>query len=66
MQYEKDNAKAVLGLQIDQENVKILSRYLGVENITGKGDWTVNFAPYADVELRMDNAYLTIDAGGRT
>ena len=62
MQYEKDNAKAVLGLQIDQENVKILSRYLGVENVTGKGDWTVNFAPYADVELRMDNAYLTIDA----
>ena len=66
IQYEKDNAKAVWGLQIDQENVKILSRSLGVENITGKGDWTVNFAPYADVELRMDNAYLTIDAGGRT
>lgn len=66
MQYEKDNAKAVFGLQIDQENVQITSRYLGVENITGKGDWTLNFAPYADVELRMDNAYITIDAGGRT
>lgn len=66
MQYEKDNAKAVFGLQIDQENVKITSKHLGVENITGKGNWTLNFAPYADVELRMDNAYITIDAGGRT
>lgn len=66
MQYEKDNAKAVFGLQIDQENVKITSKHLGVENITGKGDWTLNLAPYADVELRMDNSYLTIDAGGRT
>lgn len=66
MQYEKDNAKAVFGLQIDQENVKITSKHLGFENITGKGNWTLNFAPYADVELRMDNAYITIDAGGRT
>lgn len=65
-QYEKDQFKAVAGLQIDQQQDEQYSSSLGVENRTGKGEWTVNFAPYADIEWNMDNTSLSFYAQGFT
>ena len=65
-QYEKDKTKVVFGLQIDQENNEIFSRSLGIESTTGKGEWALNFAPYADIEWSKNSNTLTASAGGRT
>ena len=65
-QYEKDKTKVVFGLQIDQEKNEIFSRSLGIENTTGKGEWALNFAPYADIEWSENSNTLTASAGGRT
>lgn len=65
-QYEKEKTKVVFGLQIDQENNEIFSRSLGIENTAGKGEWALNFAPYADVEWSKNSNTLTMSAGGST
>lgn len=63
-QYEKEGLKAVLGLQVDREKNEISSGIPGRGSRTGRGEWAVNLAPYADVGWSKENSAFSMSAGG--
>ena len=46
VQYGNDTSQVQFGVKIDAAQNIIRSRSMGVENITGKGDWLINWAPF--------------------
>lgn len=66
MQYKKDDATVVFGVQLDQEQNVTNSRSLGRESTVGKDEWKFNWAPYADVRWSKNDLNIGFQYGGQS
>lgn len=66
LQYKKNDNTVVFGFQLDEEQNVTKTRYLGVENTVGKGQWIFNWAPFLDVVVKEDARTLRLQYSGRS
>lgn len=58
VQYGNDTSQVQFGVKVDAAQNIIRSRSMGVENITGKGDWLINWAPFLSYDYAKETFNL--------
>lgn len=58
-QFKNDKHTVSLGAELNEDNNVTRARTVGIENVTGEGEWLVDFSPYAEYRMSGDRTNLT-------
>lgn len=66
IQYKTEKKTILAGFQLDEEENTTFSISRGVQKNTGKGEWVLNWSPYAEISLNGDHSRLRLEYGGNS
>ena len=66
VQYKTEKKTILAGIQLDEEENITSSIVRGGHRTVGKGEWVLNWSPYAEINLHGDYSHLRLDYGGRS
>lgn len=58
VQYSNDTSTVQFGVRLDAVQNEIRARSMGVETVTGKGEWLTNWAPFLTYQYEKDNTSI--------